>query len=404
MSPPVLGRSVLAAFVSAAALFPVAARAQSLRTPEYAAGMQAGLDHLYRIEHREAIRVFEDLERRFPDHPGPPLSIAMAVWLEELFERQELDLDRFISPGYFTQPADEKMDERERAVFHDGVERSQTLAMRWLELYPGDVDARYYLGAAEAALGVFAFTIDRSYLGALGHGKKAYEIQKGIIEEAPEFSDSYLTVGTYEYIVGNLPWYIKWIAAIAGYHGSEREGFEHLVRAARDGFLVRNDARVLLMVLYVREEEYDYALRMAQQLHARYRENFLLHLNRAQILEKLGRPEQAALTLLQAVERSEVGVPNYHKLDPTKLRYPLGERLLAVDRPEEALEQFEKAIADPETPERDRAFAHLRAGEILESRGRYQEARQRYLRLRSFEDVEGAHRAASRRLQALDNR
>jgi tetratricopeptide (TPR) repeat protein len=380
------------------------AHAQSLRSPEYARRVRAGLDHLYRIEHAEAIRVFEELRERYPEHPGPPLSIAMAVWLEELFERQELDLDRFISPGYFTRPADEAMDESERAIFEEGVERSRTLASRWLERHPDDIDARYYLGACEAALGVFAFTIDRSYRGALSHGKKSYEIQKAIVEEHPDFADSYLTVGTYEYIVGNLPWYIKWIAAIAGYHGSEEQGFEYLVRAAKDGFLVGNDARVLLMVLYVREERHDYALQMAEQLHARYQENFLLHLNRAQILEKLGRREEAAKTLVEAVERSEKGVPNYQKLDASQLRYALGERLLTVDRRQQALAQFEAAIADADTPERDRVFSYLRAGEILEELGREDEARELYLEAQSLEDVDGSHRSASRRLRQLGSR
>lgn len=385
-------------------VLPLNGDAQNLRSPEYATGVQEGLDHLYRIEHAEAIRLFEELEERFPEHPGPPLSISMTVWLEELFQRQELDLERFISPGYFTEPADEEMPEEERTRFHEGVERSQELAKRWLEQHPGDTDARYYLGAAEAALGVFAFTIDRSYLGALRHGKKAYEIQRAIIDDDPDFGDAYMTVGTYEYIVGNLPWYIKWIAALAGYHGSEERGFEYLVRAAREGFLVRNDARVLLMVLYVREESYDYALQMAQQLHARYPENFLLHLNRVQILEKLDRREDAAETLLQAVEWSEAGIPNYQKLDASQLRYSLGQRLLAVGRPDEALEQFEAAIADAETSARDRALANLSAGEILENRGRYEEARERYRRVQALEDVDGTHRSAGRRLRALNNR
>ncbi len=388
----------------AVALLPSQAQAQSLRSVDYAARMRVGLDHLYRLEHADAIRAFEELAERFPEHPGPPLSMAMAVWLEELFDRQELDLDRFISPGYFTKPSDDPMDEAERRSFHDGIERSQALAARWLERHPGDSDARYYLGACEAGLGVFAFTIDRSYRGALRHGKKAYQIQKGVTEDDPEFGDSYLTVGTYEYIVGNLPWYIKWIASIAGYRGSEKRGFDYLGLAVRKGFLVQNDARLLLMVLYMREKQYDYALEMALQLHARYPENFLLHLNRAQILEKLDRREEAALTLLEVVERSEAGVANYQKLDASSLRYPLGERFLSLTWRERALEQFEAAIADVDTSERHRVYSSLKAGEILEALGRYEDAQERYLQTQNLEDVDGSHRVANLRLLALENR
>ncbi len=378
--------------------------ADDLRSEDYAARTRVGLDHLYRLEYREATLFFRQLSERFPEHPGPPLSMAMSIWLEELFERQELDLDGFISPGYFARPANEEMDPGKREIFFDGIERSRSLAEQWLASHPGASDARYYLGACEAALGVFAFTIDRSYRAALSHGKTAYEIQKAVIEDEPDFGDSYLTVGTYEYIVGNLPWYIKWIAALAGYRGSEKRGFEFLTRAAEEGLLVQSDARVLLMVLYMREAEYDYALQMARQLHARYPENFIFHLNRAQILERLGRRDDAVETFVEVVERAQAGVPNYQKLDIARLRYSLGERFLALHARERALEQFEAAAADGDTPIRDRAYSNLRAGEILEGLGRYDEARTHYLHVRSMKDFDDSHRSASRRLRSLESR
>jgi tetratricopeptide (TPR) repeat protein len=158
------------------------------------------------------------------------------------------------------------------------------------------------------------------------------------------------------------------------------------------------------MVLYMREKQYDFALRMAEQLHARYPENFILHLNRAQILEKLERREAAVETFLEVIEKNEAGVANYQKLDVSRLRFPLGERLLAVDRREQALEQFEAARANDDTPESDRVRSSLRAGEILESQGRYQEAERRYREVQRLDDVDGSHRSATRRLRGLDNR
>jgi tetratricopeptide (TPR) repeat protein len=388
-------------FVLLVLLSPALGQSQGLRTKDYVARMQIGLDDLYRLDYEDARRQYQHLAEIYPEHPGPPLSLSVAIWLEELFERRELDIDRFISPGYFTQPADRDMDPGDREAFFNGVERSQMLAESWIERHSGDSDARYYLGACEAALGVFAFTIDRSYRSALRHGKKAYEIQRALIEDDPRFYDSYLTLGTYEYIVGNLPWYIKWLALIAGYHGNERRGFEYLIQAANDGFLVRNDARVLLMVLYVRERRYDYALQMARQLHERYPENFLFHLNRAQILERLDRPGEAVETFLEIISRAESRTPNYQKLDLGRLRYPVGERLFEVGRREAALRQFEAALSASGVPESDRVHAGLRAGEILEALGRREEALELYQRVQRLEDIGGSHRAAGRRMQAL---
>jgi tetratricopeptide (TPR) repeat protein len=374
--------------------------AESLRSPEYREASFAGADYLYRLEHDEAIRYFERLEREFPEHPGPPLSRSVSIWLRELFDREELDLERFISPGYFNRPAEREMRAPDRAAFFEGLERSRELAERYLAAHPGSPEARYYLGASEGALGAFAFTIDRDYRQALGHGKTSYEIQRAILDQYPDFYDSYLTVGTYEYVVGNLPWYIKWLATIAGYRGSERRGFEYLVGAAKQGELSATDARLLLMVLYVREEQYDYALDVATQLHQRYPENFVLHLNRAQILERMGRREEAAAMLADVLDRAVQGKKNYGKIPLSQLRYALGTRFLELGRRDVALLQFQSAVGEPGATGRDQALSHLKAGQILDLLGRRDEAVSHYRAVQKLDEFEGSHASAERYLHS----
>lgn len=372
------------------------ARAQSLRDEAYLVAIQEGLDHVYRLEHDEAVLHFEKLGNRFPEHPGPPLAGAVTIWLKELFTRQELELDRFISPGYFTRPSKREMPEADQRAFFEGVARAQELAEQYLGEHPGDKDARYYLGAVEGTLGVFAFTIERSYTKALRHGKKAFQHQRAIIEDDPDFYDSYLTVGTYEYILGNLPWYIKWIAAIAGYRGSEERGFQYLVLAAEKSIFVANDARVLLMVLYVRERQYDYGLEVARQLHKRYPESFLLHLNQAQILERMDARRKAAETYVDVIRFAEERRRNYQKLPLETFRYTTGTKLLELGARDEALDLFEAATLDPETLPRERALSHLKAGQILDLMGKREEAIAHYREVQRLEDFESSHKLATR--------
>jgi len=393
-------RGVLLA-LTLSCLLPVStAAAQRLRSPEYKDASTQGMDLLYQLEHDQAVEFFAALAERYPDHPGPPLARSVSIWLRELVAREDLDLDHFISPGYFTRPAAEEMPAEDREAFFEGIARSQDNARRYLETHPGSLEARYYLGSCEGALGVFAFTIERKYRKALKHGKESYRIQRAIIEEDPEFADAYMTVGTYEYVIGNLPWYIKWFATLAGYRGSEARGFEYVARAAEKGYFVRNDARLLLMVMYVRENENAYALEMAHQLHRWYPENYLLHLNRAQILERMGRSEDAAAMYASIARRAADGVPNYQKLPLDKIRYPLAQRLLALGSQDEALDQFRTAADDPETPERERALSNLRAGEILDTMGRRDEAVDYYRRVQQLEEFEDSHEAADAYLQS----
>ena len=373
---------------------------QTLRDAEYKAASTTGMTHLYRLEHDQAVEFFYELQEEYPNHPGPPLARAVAIWLRELVEREDLDLDRFISPGYFTRPSQEEMPEEDVEAFYEGIAKSQENAEKYLEAHPGDQEARYYLGSCHGALGVFAFTIERGYRKALRHGRETYRIQRSIVDEDPDFIDAYMTLGSYEYVVGNLPWYIKWFATLAGYRGSEARGFDYLSRAAREGYFVKDDARLLLMVMYVREDENEYALEVAQQLHRRYPENYLLHLNQAQILERMDEPVRAAAMYAAVAERAEKKVPNYQKLPLEKIRYPLGNRLLALGSEDRALDQFKVAADDPDTPERQRALSNLRAGEILDTMGRRGEAVSYYRRVQQLQEFDGSHETAEQYLQS----
>ncbi len=376
---------------------------QTLRDAEYKAASTRGTTHLYRLEHDQAVEFFYELQEEYPNHPGPPLARAVAIWLRELIQREDLDLERFISPGYFTRPSREEMPEADVEAFYEGIAKSQENAEKYLEAHPGDKEARYYLGSCQGALGVFAFTIERSYRKALKHGRETYRIQREIVDEDPDFIDAYMTLGSYEYVVGNLPWYIKWIATLAGYHGTEARGFEYVARAAREGYFVKDDARLLLMVMYVREDENEYALEVAQQLHRRYPENYMFHLNQAQILERMDEPARAAAMYAAVAERAENKVPNYQKLPLEKIRYPLGKRLLALGSEDQALDQFKVAADDPDTPERERALSNLRAGEILDTMGRRGEAVSYYHRVQQLQAFDGSHEIAEQYLQSPYN-
>lgn len=372
--------------------------AQTLRGATYKSASTYGATLLYSLEHDRAVEFFYELEKDYPEHPGPPLARAVSIWLRELVAREDLDLERFISPGYFTQPAQEEMPEQQVAAFLEGIAKSQENAEKYLESHPGDLDARYYLGSCQGALGVFAFTIERSYRKALKHGKESYLIQRAVVADEPDFVDSYMTLGSYEYVVGNLPWYIKWLASLAGYRGTEARGFEYVARAAKDGYFVQDDARLLLMVMYVREDENHYALDVARQLHRRYPENYLLHLNQAQILERMGETEQAAKTYAAVAGLAQRNVSNYQKLPLQKIRYPLGNRLLALGSKSDALDQFTVAADDPATSERERALSTLRAGEILDTMGRRDEAVSYYQRVTALREYDGSHESAEQYL------
>ncbi len=367
---------------------------EDLRNPAFMSEARKGFEQIYNLDYQDAFRTFSDLRSLNPRHPAPPLYLASVVWLQELFDRNELDLDNFIAPGYFTQPSARKMSPQDRKAFFDYMADCERLCTALLKKDPKNPEARYFLGSMYGVLGAFAITIDRSYSDAFSKGKKAYKYHSEIIEQRPDFYDAYMSVGLYEYVVDNLPWYIKWIAVIVGYRGSQERGFQYLTRAAEKGIYAADDARVLQMVLYVREKRFADALANVQKLHAKYPKNFILHLNQAQILEKIGRKDQAAAAYREVLGLAEMKKANYQKIPLSSFRVTAARRLLRLEDFASALASFQRAIEDPATPQKERNLAHLGAGQALDRLGRRDEAVRQYQAVLKLPDLDDSHSQA----------
>jgi tetratricopeptide (TPR) repeat protein len=368
--------------------------AQSLKTPEFQERATKGFDHVYSLDYQDARSAFENLRQQYPQHPGAPLYLALTLWQQELFRRQDLRIDRFVSPESFMQAGPGKMPPEDRNAFFRYIGESQASSQNILKQKPGDRDARYFLGATHGVLAAFALTIDHDKREAFSQGKRAYQYHLGIVSEQPDYYDAYVTLGLYEYIVANLPWYMKWIAQIAGYKGTEERAFKYLRLAVTKSQFVSVNARNILVVLCLREKLYDEALANAQYLHHLYPRNFLLHLNVARILTEMNRPDQAVDVYMKIVAQAEARTPNYQKMPLGAFRYNVGKAVMDMDRLELAQSLFAAAIQDPTTPERERALSHLCLAEVLDLRGNRKQAIANYQQVLSVANFEDSHSAA----------
>ena len=374
-------------------------QAENLRSPGFLAKARVGFDQIFDLDYDDAFASFERLAAEYPEHPGPPLYMATTIWLQELFQRQDLELDKFISPSYFDQPSRQTMATAEKARFHELITSSQQLCEALLEASPGDPDTRYFLGALHSVLGSFAITIDRSRTRAFKHGKKAYRYHIDLIKEDPSYYDAYMTAGVYEYVIGSLPWYLKFVAGLVGYRGSKKRGFEYLSLAVDKGQFVSDNARTVQLVLLIREKRYEDALLSLHYLKSKSPKNFVAYLNEARLLESLGRHREAALLYQEVVRRAEDGQPHFDRIPLATFRYATGQKLLKLGNVEAALEQFRKSMNDSETPERERTLSLLGSANSLDLLDRRSEAVEYYQSVLKQPDRERSHKQARKYLK-----
>ncbi|HEX6044919.1 MAG TPA: hypothetical protein VFZ22_10555 [Pyrinomonadaceae bacterium] len=241
-----------------------------------------GYEALYNLDYEGARKRFREMIQIAPDDPSGPQCMAASLWVEQLNESWELKATLYSTKAY--AEGKRKVNPAQVADFRKWIRQTKTLAQAKLRQNPRDVNALYFLGAAEGLDAAYAAAVERKFRSALSSGSDAVDRHKEVLKLAPDFHDAELTIGLQNYIVGSLPLPLKVIAGTMGVRGSKKRGLETLERVAVEGHWARDLARTLLVDLYKREKRWKDAVATARVLSERYPRNYLFKLQMADAL------------------------------------------------------------------------------------------------------------------------
>ena len=241
-----------------------------------------GYEALYNLDYEGARKRFREMVQLAPDHPAGPQSLAASLWVEQLNESWELKATLYSTTAY--TEGKRKADPAQVAEFRKWIRQAKTLSEAKLKQDPRDVEALYFLGAAEGLDAAYSAAVEKKYRSALSKGSDAVDQHKDLLKIAPDFRDAELTIGLQNYIVGSLPLPLKMIAGTMGVRGSKKRGLETLERVAAEGRWARDLARTLLVDLYKREKRWKDAVATARVLSEKYPRNYLFKLQMADAL------------------------------------------------------------------------------------------------------------------------
>jgi tetratricopeptide (TPR) repeat protein len=238
-----------------------------------------GYEALYNLDYEGARKRFQKMIDLAPDHPAGVQCYASSLWLQQLNEAWELQATLYSTDAY--EKGKPKLNRAEVEEFRKWIRTSKQLSQARLKKDPRDVEALYFLGAAEGLEAAFAGGVERKFRAALRSGTDAADHHKEVLKLSPEFRDAELTIGLLNYVIGSLSLPVKMLAATMGVRGSKKRGLEALERVAAEGKWARDGARVLLIDLYKREKRWTDAFEMARQLSEKYPRNYLFKLQMA---------------------------------------------------------------------------------------------------------------------------
>jgi len=201
-----------------------------------------------------------------------------------------------------------------------------------------------------------------------------------LLKVDPTFTDASLIVGVQHYVVGSLPWFWKLMAALSGRHGDRKQGLAEVKRAAEQGHFAREDAQLMLGVLYQREKMLPEALAVFQEMAAASPRNYLLPQEVASLDQQMGDWAAAAQVYDSMLARYRAREPNFDKLPAARFFYLAGVARRHLEQDEAALALLAEGASLPG----DSIYIYrceLQAAELDALNHREQQARQRYQRV-----------------------
>ena len=188
-----------------------------------------------------------------------------------------------------------------------------------------DEDALYACGVATATLATHMGLIDRSKLDTLSTARKASIYHSELVRLNPRWYDANLVPGIYEFILGSLPTSMKVLLLFGGFSGVKERGIRDIETAAQQGDHAKQDAKILLAVIYRREKRYADARRTLTDLARTFPRNYIFPLENASVSRIAGEEKEALREYEQVLEDIRHGRPGFAEAPAARIHFELGE-------------------------------------------------------------------------------
>lgn len=345
---------------------------------------RAGYAANYNLDYATARAKFEEIRKRWPQHPAGDLYVANIIWLEHLYKLRRLQTGLYQNESFYAgfegskeegetgDSVEAKVDKEFRALMASAKAKALTL----VNSNRNDPHAKYYLGAVYSVLAAYEASTARKFWSALRNGSKGIDAHQQVLKLKPDYYDAYLSVGLYDYVIGNLPFPVKALIAMGGVRGNKERGIRQLNSIIEHNAENADDARVMLIGIYQNENKPEAALAILKDFTSRYPNNFLFRLELASALSQQNRKDEAVAAFEALIKEAGTNSPAAKSMD--LIRYQYAESLAKQQLFDKAAEQFIASSKEPNAEAGLMTMALLRAGQIYDLASKRDEAIAQY--------------------------
>ena len=238
--------------------------------------IQAALARMYNCDFAAADRI---LDRYIHDQPEDSLGYcfrAASILFRELDRLMILEGEFFSDDKRIIEKKKLQADPEARRQFFQFIEMGRRRAQTRLAAKPEDVDSLFGLSISAGLVTDYVGLIERKQLGSLQYAKESHMYAVQLLKLDPMFTDAYMTTGLTEYLLGSVPFFVRWFLKFDEAEGDKKKAVRNLEMVVKNGRYLGPFAKILLCIIHLREKRKAECERLLKELVRDFPDNPLL--------------------------------------------------------------------------------------------------------------------------------
>jgi hypothetical protein len=247
--------------------------ANIVRSPE----IDKAFDRMYNFDFDGMFSVLDEYVRVRPEDPMSYSARSVGCLFSELHRMQILATEFFTNDDKLTDKKNLKPDPAMRAQIFQMTQEARKRASVILASNPNDRNALAAMCTAAEVETDYTILVDKKYIRSFSMSKETQKQARRLLAMDPPEMDAHLTLGMVEYVVSNMNWFYRLFIRFNQIEGSKKKAVENLKDVIRGGHYYVALAKILLSVVYLRENQPEQALILMRELERDFPDNVLIH-------------------------------------------------------------------------------------------------------------------------------
>ncbi|WP_155121321.1 hypothetical protein [Bryobacter aggregatus] len=238
-----------------------------------AATIEFALNRMYNFDFNAADR---EMDRYIAEKPEDPLGYTFrsaAYLFRELDRLAILEGEFFASDKKFLDKKKPAPDLALKLRFRESLDLSRQKAQSLLNSDPNHRNALFALCLDAGLTSDYTALIEKRQLGSLSDARESQAYAVRLLKLDPDYADAYLTTGVTEYLLGSVPFFVRWFLHFDEVQGSKAVAVDRLKLVVKKGKYLGPFAKILLVIVHLREKRPQSAEILLSELSREFPEN-----------------------------------------------------------------------------------------------------------------------------------